>query len=68
MESRLKYLGELYRKIKNAFELRYKGKSKEDIETRLMNIIVLIPEKEVIERLEGQTRGNCVQGVLAKWY
>ena len=55
-------------KIGNAFELRCKRKNKEDIETWLRNIIVLIPEKKVIERLEGQTRGICVQSVLAKWY
>ena len=55
-------------KIKNAFELRYKGQNKEDIETWLRNIIVLIPKKKVIEKLEGQTRGICVQSVLAKWY
>ena len=54
-------------KIKNAFELRYKGQNKEDIVTCVRNIIVLIPKKQVIERLEGQTRGICVQSVLAKW-
>ena len=31
-------------KIKNAFDLRYKGQNKEDIETWLRNMIVLIPE------------------------
>ena len=54
--------------IKNAFELRYKGQNKEDIETCLRNIIVLIAKKKVIEMLEGQTRSICVQSVLAKWY
>ena len=34
----------------------------------LRNIIVLIPKKKMIDRLEGQTRGICVQSVLAKWY
>ena len=29
---------------------------------------MLIPKKKVIDRLEGQTRGICVQSVLAKWY
>ena len=48
--------------------MRYEGRHTEDIETWLRNIIVLFPEKEVIDRLEGQTRGNCVQSVLAKWY
>ena len=32
------------------------------------NIIVLIPKKKIINKLEGQTRGICVQSVLAKWY
>ena len=54
-------------KIKKAFEMRFAGEHKEDIETWLRNIIVLIL-KNVIERLEGQTRGICVQCVLAKWY
>ena len=44
-------------KIKNAF----------DLETCLRNIIVLKPKKKMIDRLEGQTRGICVQSVLAKW-
>ena len=52
-------------KIKNAFELRYRVQSKENIETWLRNF-VLIPKKKVIDRLEGQTRGICVQSVLAK--
>ena len=39
-------------KIKNAFELRYKGQSQEDIESWLRNIIVLKPKKKVIDRLE----------------
>ena len=34
----------------------------------MRNIFVLIPKKKVIDRLEGQTRGICVQSVLAKWY
>ena len=55
-------------KIKKTFEMRYKGRNKEDIETWLRNIIVLIPKKKVIDRLEGQTRGICVESVLAKWY
>ena len=55
-------------KIKNAFESRYKGQNKEAIETWLRNIIVLTPKKKVIEKLEGDTRGICVQSVLAKWY
>ena len=55
-------------KIQKAFEMRYKGQNKEDIETWLRNIIVLIPKKKVIDRLEGQTRGTRVQSVLAKWY
>ena len=29
---------------------------------------MLIPKKKVIDRLDGQTRGICVQSVLAKWY
>ena len=33
-------------KIKNAFELRYSGQSKMDMERRLKNIIVLTPKKE----------------------
>ena len=33
-----------------------------------MNIIVRIPKKKVIDKLEGQTRSICVQSVLAKWY
>ena len=28
----------------------------------------MIPKKKVIERLEGQTSGICVQSVLVKWY
>ena len=55
-------------KIKNAFELMYKVQSKVDVETWLRNIIVLIPKKKVIDRPDGQTRGICVQSVLAKWY
>ena len=55
-------------KIKKAFERRYTGENKEEIETWLRNIIVLIPKKKVIDKLEGQTRGICVQSVLAKWY
>ena len=55
-------------KMKKAFELRYIGQNKEDIDTWLRNIIVLIPKKKVIDRLEGQTRGICVQSALAKWY
>ena len=55
-------------KIKNTFGKRYTGEDKEDIETWLRNSIVLTPKKKVIDRLEGQTRGICVQSVLAKWY
>ena len=33
-----------------------------------MSIIVRIPKKKVIDKLEGQKRGICVQSVLAKWY
>ena len=50
------------------FELRYKGQHKEDIETWLRNTIVLIPKRKWIDRLEGQSRGICVQSVLPKWY
>ena len=32
-------------KIKKAFEMRYTGENKEDIETWLRNIIVLIPKR-----------------------
>ena len=39
-------------KIKKAFEMRYTGENKEDIENRL----------------EGQTRCICLQSVLAMWY
>ena len=53
-------------KIKKAFEMKYTGENKEDIETWLRNIIVLIPRKKVIDRLEVQTRGVCAQSVLAK--
>ena len=52
---------------KKTFEMRYKGQNKEDIETWLRNIVVLIRKKKVIDRLEGQTREICVQSVLAKW-
>ena len=48
--------------------MRYKGQNKEDFETWLTDIIVLIPMKKVIDKLEGQTRGICVQSVLTKWY
>ena len=48
--------------------MRYKIQNKEDIETWLRNIIVLIPKKNVVDRLEGQTRGICVQSALAKCY
>ena len=72
MLSRLRFsnlfLGELCRKSKMAVEMRYNGGSKEDIETWLRNIIVVIRKKKVIDRLEGQRRGICVQSVLAKWY
>ena len=55
-------------KIKKAPERRYIGEDEEEIETWLRNIVVLIPKKKVIDRLEGQTRGICVRSVLAKWY
>ena len=42
------------------FELRYKGQSTVDLETWLRNIIVFIPKRKGIDRLE-QTRGICVQ-------
>ena len=54
--------------IQKAFEMRYTGEIKKDIETWLRNIIVLIRKKQAIDRLEGQSRGICVQSVLAKWY
>ena len=38
----------------------YLSCNKESIETWLRNVIVLIPKKVCIERLEGQTRGICV--------
>ena len=62
------FLRSALQKIKKAFELRYIGRNKEDTDTWLGNIIVLIPKTKVIDRLEGQTRGICVQSVLAKWY
>ena len=54
-------------KVKKAFQRRYTVED-EEIETWLRNIIVLIPKKKVIDRLEGQTRGIFVQSVLAKCY
>ena len=39
-------------KIKKAFERRYTGENKEEIETWLRNFIVLIPKKKVIDKLE----------------
>ena len=64
-----KSLGELCRKTKKAFEMRYEGRNIEYIETWLRNIVVLIPQtKKVIDGLEKQTRGICVQSVLDKWY
>ena len=72
MASQLKsskpYLGELCRTLKKDFELRDEGQSTEDTETWLRNNIVLIPKKQVIDRLGSQTRGIGVQSVLAKWY
>ena len=60
------YLGELCRK---AFEMRYKGRYKESFDAGLRNICVLFSKKKKKNhRLEGQTRGICVQSVLAKWY
>ena len=55
-------------KIIKAFKMRFNGKNKEDIEMWLTNCIVLIPKKKVIDKLEEQTRGMCVQSVLAEWY
>ena len=55
-------------KIRKAFEMRYLGQNKEEIEAWLRNTIVLIPKKKTMTRLEGHTRGICVQSVLAKWY
>ena len=54
-------------KLKGASERRYLGYSKESIETWLKNVVVLLPKKVGIERMEGQTRGLCVQSVVAKW-
>ena len=53
-------------KIRKAFEMRYPGQNKEEIEAWLRNIIVLIPKKKTMTRLEGQTRRICVHSVLAK--
>ena len=53
-------------KIEKVFEIRYFGQNKEDIKAWLRNLIVQIPKK--MDRLEGQTRGICVQSFLAKWY
>ena len=47
--------------------MRYLGLNKEEIETWLRNI-VLLPKKRIIDRLERETRGICIQSVLAKWY
>ena len=56
-------------KIRKAFETRYFGQDKEEIESWLRNIIVLIPNRRTKDRLvEVQTRRICVQSVLAKWY
>ena len=55
-------------KFRRTFELRYQGLNREEIETWLRNIIVLIPKKRIINKLEGQTRGICVQSVVATWY
>ena len=49
-------------KTKNAYELSYKGRNKEDIETWLRNIIVLMPKKKVIEKLD-RKRGAFVSRV-----
>ena len=54
-------------KIRRVFKLRYVGSNKEEIQSWLRNIIVLIPKKKMI-KLMGQTRGICIQSVLAKWY
>ena len=67
MESLLRFSRAL-EQIKNVFELRSAGESKVDIETWLRDIIALILQKDVIERVEDQTRGICVQSDLAKWY
>ena len=55
-------------KIRKAFEMRYLGQNKEEIEAWLRIIIVLIPKKRTMNRMEGQTKRSCVQSVLAKWY
>ena len=55
-------------KISKAFEMWFIGQNNKDIETWLRNIIILIPKKKTIDRLEGQTRGICAQSVLAKWH
>ena len=55
-------------KISKAFKMWFIGRNNEGIETWLRNIIILIPKKTTIDRLEGQTRGICAQSVLAKWY
>ena len=39
-----------------------------EVETWIKDIIVLILEKRAIEKLEGQTRGMCIQSLLAQWY
>ena len=55
------YHGELCRKSKQAFEMRYKGQDR--------NISVLIPKKKVTDRLEEQTRGICAEcaGKVVLW-
>ena len=42
-------------KIRKAFEMRYLGQNKEESETWLRKIIVLIPKKKIINKLEGHT-------------
>ena len=41
-------------KIRRAFEMKYLGRNEEEFETWLRNIIVLIPKKKVITKLEGR--------------
>ena len=50
---------ETVQKIKSAFERRFVGYDRGDTGTLIRNVIVL--------KLDGQTRGICIQSVLAKW-
>ena len=51
-----------------ALQKIYLVQNKEEIEAWLRNIIVLIPKKRTMNRFGWQTRGICVQSVVAKWY